>query len=70
MTEEERFKKVYNVYMNYEQELAQRGMENVATLAIGLTQAYVLFLISEACPNCNLAAALAPVNDETWDEQP
>jgi len=42
MTEEERFKKVYNIYMNYEAELATRGMADVPPIAVNLTQAYVL----------------------------
>jgi len=47
MTEEERFQAVKNIYMNYEHELAQRGMENVAPLAVSLTQAYIFHEIAE-----------------------
>ena len=42
MTEEERFQKVYNIYMNFEAELATRGMSNVEPIAVSLTQAYEL----------------------------
>ena len=64
MTEEERFQKVYNVYMNYEHELAQRGMENVESIAVGLTQAYMQFLATET------ATLVDSVENEIWDEQP
>ena len=47
MTEEERFQAVKNIYMNYEHELAQRGMENVAPIASSLTTAYVLHALLE-----------------------
>ena len=42
MTEEERFQYVKNIYMNYEHELAQRGMEDVAPLAANLTNSYLM----------------------------
>ena len=51
MTEEERFQKIYNVYMNYEHELAQRGMEDVAPIAAGLTTGYVLHDLLEGLRN-------------------
>jgi hypothetical protein len=47
MTEEERFKKVYNIYMNYEAELATRGMADVPPIAVNLTIAYLLHEIKE-----------------------
>ena len=47
MTEEERFQKIYNIYMNYEHELAQRGMENVAPIAADLTISYVVHNLME-----------------------
>jgi hypothetical protein len=71
MTEEERFKKVYNVYMNYEHELAQRGMEHVESIAVGLTQAYMLFQLAE---RTLVDTAEIPqtynILDEKWDAQP
>ena len=47
MTEEQIFQKVYNVYLNYEQELANRGMEDVQSIASHLTMAYVIQLVVE-----------------------
>ena len=41
------FQKVYNVYLNYEQELANRGMEDVQPIASHLTMAYVIQLVVE-----------------------
>ena len=47
MTEEERFQKVYNIYMNFEAELATRGMADVPPIAGSLTQAYIMHEIKE-----------------------
>lgn len=47
MTEEERFQKVYNIYMNFEAELATRGMADVPPIAVSLTQAYIMHEIKE-----------------------
>tara|TARA_R110000824_G_scaffold120706_1_gene276317 strand:- start:4933 stop:5118 length:186 start_codon:yes stop_codon:yes gene_type:complete len=47
MTEEQIFQKVYNVYLNYEQELANRGMEDVQSIASHLTMAYMVQLVAE-----------------------
>jgi len=46
MTEEQVFQKVYNVYLNYEQELANRGMEDVQSIASHLTMAYMMQLVA------------------------
>ena len=46
MTEEQIFQKVYNVYLNYEQELANRGMEDVQSIASHLTMAYMMQLVA------------------------
>ena len=46
MTEEQIFQKVYNVYLNYEQELANRGMEDVQSIASHLTIAYMMQLVA------------------------
>ena len=46
MTEEQIFQKVYNVYLNYEQELANRGMEDVQSIASHLTMAYMMQLVT------------------------
>tara|TARA_R110002020_G_scaffold275909_1_gene491111 strand:- start:483 stop:668 length:186 start_codon:yes stop_codon:yes gene_type:complete len=50
MTEEQIFQKVYNVYLNYEQELANRGMEDVQSIASHLTMAYMVQLVAERLP--------------------
>jgi len=47
MTEEERFKKVYNIYMNYEAELATRGMDGIPPIAASLTNTYLMHEIVE-----------------------
>ena len=46
MTEEQIFQKVYNVYLNYEQELANRGMDDVQPIASHLTMAYMMQLVA------------------------
>ena len=46
MIEEQIFQKVYNVYLNYEQELANRGMEDVQSIASHLTMAYMMQLVA------------------------
>jgi len=76
MTEEERFQKVYNVYMNYEHELAQRGMENVAPVASSLTHSYVLHAILEGLQgvdddtNATVTDIVQSLTMEDWDSQP
>ena len=46
MTEEKIFQKVYNVYLNYERELANGGMEDVQSIASHLTMAYMMQLVA------------------------
>ena len=75
MTEEERFQAVKNIYMNYEHELAQRGMEDVAPVAASLTTAYVLHALLEGMRGDSEEQAadvmtVAKLIEEEWDTQP
>ena len=75
MTEEERFQAVKNIYMNYEHELAQRGMENVAPIAASLTTAYVLHALLEGMrgDSEDTTITIDEIIDsigEEWDTQP
>ena len=82
MTEEERFQKIKNIYLNYEHELAQRGMEDVAPIAASLTTSYVLHALVEEAQGGNdetetftMKEVLESVNlndlyEEEWDSQP
>ena len=71
MTEEERFQKIYNVYMNYEHELAQRGMENIAPIAATLTQAFIFHEANDNSPwNPTVNEVIESVNSEEWDTHP
>ena len=64
MTEEERFQHIKNIYMNYEHEFAQRGMEDVAPIAASLTQAYILHDMIDALKGLPLAINLPYLDEE------
>jgi len=82
MTEEERFQRIYNIYMNYEAELASRGMEDIPPIAASLTQAYIIHEMKDLMVDNNTSItvtgdeispieAVRPVfQDEEWDSQP
>ena len=71
MTEEERFQKIYNIYLNYEHELAQRGMENVAPIAASLTQSFIIHQAEDRYhKSSTISEVMESVNSEEWDTQP
>ena len=58
MTEEERFQKVYNIYMNFEAELATRGMDGIPPIAASLTQAYIVHEIKDLIADSNTSVTV------------